>query len=276
MPDPRVSVVMLTFNRPQFLSRAIESIRFQTLRDWELLVVHDGPNEEIARILADWAQREPRIRYLRRLQGGNIANATNHALRLARAPYIAILDDDDNWADPEKLQKQLSFLDANPDYVACGGGVITQDADGIETSRYLRPGSDQAIRARFLVRNPIAHASGVYRRFAIEQIGLHDESLPGYQDWDVWLKLGQVGKLFNFQDYFLRYTIWPGGGSFSQQKKNVESALRIVWRHRRHYPGFLTGLSLYLAHYAYAHTPRWFQSWTFSSLSRWKKTATAN
>jgi glycosyltransferase involved in cell wall biosynthesis len=276
MSHPRVSVVMLTFNRPQFLSRAIESIRWQTVTDWELLIVHDGPNEEIGRILTDWAAKESRIKYFRRTKGGNIADATNYALQRAEGEYIAILDDDDAWADARKLEKQIAFLENNSDYVACGGGVIVVDQHDVETMRYLRPETDEAIRGRFLMRNPIAHASAIYRRLAIEQIGFYDESLPGFQDWDVWLKLGKLGKLYNFQDHFLRYTIWPGGGSFFQQKKNVESALRIVWRHRGKYPGFLPGLALFSLHYCYAHTPEWFQRATFASFSRMKKSATAS
>lgn len=276
MAEPRVSVLMLTFNRPQFLDRAIESIRAQTVDDWELLVVHDGPNEEIARILTGWADREPRVRYFQRGITGNIAEATNFGLKQARGTYIAILDDDDAWCDPLKLAKQIEFLESHPSYVACGGGVIVVDQHNVETLRYFRPEDDPSIRRRFLLRNPFAHGSTMYRRSAIEAIQYYDESLPGFQDWDVWLKLGQIGQLYNFQQYFLRYTIWPGGGSFFQQRRNVESALRIVWRHRGKYPGFLSGLLLYSVHYAYTWTPRWFQKSTFAFLSRLKKSATAS
>src|SRR5512147_897840 len=97
MPSPRVSVLMLTFNRPRFISRAIESIVAQTFTDWELIVVHDGPNEEIASIMQGWAAREPRVRYFRRTEKGNIAQANNFGLRQAHGEYVAVLDDDDYW-----------------------------------------------------------------------------------------------------------------------------------------------------------------------------------
>ena len=61
MMTPRVSVIMLTYNRPQFIGNAIGSILAQQFQDWELLVVHDGPNQQIPIVMADWEKRDPRV-----------------------------------------------------------------------------------------------------------------------------------------------------------------------------------------------------------------------
>ena len=271
MSSPRVSVLMLTFNRAELLSSSIQSIVEQTFTDWELLVVHDGPNEDIARIMNGWAEREPRVRYFRRLEPGNIAEATNFGLNKARGEYVAILDDDDRWTPATKLQKQIDFLDKNPEYVACGGGVIVTDSKGTETLRYLKPEDDASIKKVALVANPIAHSTAMYRASAIRECGLYDESLAGFQDWDVWLKLGKLGKLYNFPEHFLYYTIWEGGGSFQQQKKNTQSAIRIVNRHRGAYPGFVPSMAMQLSYHGYAHLPVSWRRASFSYLSRMKK-----
>ena len=101
MSSPRVSILMLTFNRPEFISRAIESILTQTMADWELIVVHDGPNETIAGILAAWEAREPRVRYFRRLEKGNIAQATTIA---------ALLEWQRDWKNREHYNSLMGLI----------------------------------------------------------------------------------------------------------------------------------------------------------------------
>jgi glycosyltransferase involved in cell wall biosynthesis len=269
---PRVNVLMLTCNRPQFLSRAIQSVIDQTFEDWELIVVHDGPNEKTAEIMEQWVEREPRIRYHRRERGGNIANACNYGLSKARGEYIAILDDDDYWATDDKLAKQVAFLDDNPDYAGCGAGMTLIDESGNDLMSYLKPELDEDIQRIALCANPMAHSTTMFRRSLGEAIGFYNESLAGFQDWDLWLSLSRVGKLYNFPEVFTRYTLWNGGGSFQQQRRNAISALKIVFRHRNDHPGFAGALALVTLHLGYAHLPSAVRKSSFAFLSRMKKT----
>ncbi len=271
--QPCVSVIMLTCNRPQFIGRAIRSVYDQRLPDWELIVVQDGSHPQTAAVMAEWRQRDERIRHFHRLQAGNIAEATNFGLRQARGRYIAILDDDDYWATPEKLDWQVRFLDEHPDYVACGGGAIVVDPVGRERMRYLKPETDSAIRRRALYANPIVHSSAMYRREAAERCGGYDESLAGFQDWDFWLRMGRLGKLYNFPRHLVYYQLWEGGGSFQAQRGNTASALRIVRRHRGAYPGYPVALSMALLYYGFARLPAWMRRLAYQPLSRWKKAA---
>jgi glycosyltransferase involved in cell wall biosynthesis len=271
MPPPRVSVLMLTYNRPQFIGKAIQSILAQEFQEWELLVVHDGPNEEIPVAMEEWQKRDSRIHYFQRIIPGNIAEASNFGLAHARGEYIAVLDDDDYWARPDKLSIQTDFLDRRPDYCCCGGGVIVVDPMGQEQMRYLKPEHDDQIKRRALTANPLAHSATLYRREPALRIGGYDQTLAGFQDWDLWLKLGKTGKLYNFPDYFLYYRVWEGSGSFHQSKGNTESALRITRRHRHDYAGFPMAFSLALLYHGYAHLPVGVQRVSFSALSRLKK-----
>lgn len=274
--DPvRVSVIMLAVNRPQFISRAVESIRAQTIRDWELVVVHDGPNQEVEAVFRECAARDPRVRYFHRPKLGNIAEATNFAIRQARGTYIAVLDDDDYWRMPDKLAMQIRFLDEHPDYAGCGGGAVCVGPDNVETMSYLKPETDERIKAGALLANPMIHCTTVYRRDAALEVGLYDETLAGFQDWDFFLKLGQTGKLHNFPEYFLAYQIWPGNGSFEAQKLNTESAVRIVRRHAGRYRGHTPALILAWMYYAYARLPLFLRKSTFPMLSRMKKNLTS-
>ena len=262
---------MLTYNRPQFIGKAIQSILAQQFQEWELLVVHDGPNEEIPVVMEEWQKRDSRIHYFRRIIPGNIAEASNFGLAHARGEYIAILDDDDYWACPDKLSIQTDFLDRRPDYCCCGGGVIVVDTAGLEQMRYLKPEHDEQIKRRALMANPLAHSATLYRCQPALQMGGYDQTLDGFQDWDLWLRLGKRGKLYNFPDYFLYYRVWRGSGSFQQSKRNTESALRITRRHRRDYAGFPAAFTLALLYHGYAHLPVGVQQVSYSFLSRLKK-----
>jgi glycosyltransferase involved in cell wall biosynthesis len=268
---PKVSVLMLTYNRPQFIGKAIESILAQRFQDWELLVVHDGPNQEIPVLMEEWRKRDARILYFHRANPGNIAEASNFGLAQARGEFIAVLDDDDYWVGSDKLTKQTEFLDKNRDHCCCGGGVIVVDPAGREQMRYLKPEHDQQIKRRALMANPLAHSTTLYRRESALRVGGYDETLAGFQDWDLWLKLGKLGKLYNFPEYFLHYRVWPGSGSFHQSKRNTESALRITRRHRHDYGGFAIALPMAMLYHAYAHMPVGVQRVSYSSLTRLKK-----
>lgn len=267
----RVSVIMLTYERPQFIDRAIASVRAQGFTSWELLVVHDGPDESIGPAMRRWVEIDPRIRYLRREKGSNIANACNFALSHARGDYIAILDDDDYWISTRKLGMQTDFLDAEREYLACGGGMIVIDSERQELMRYLKREGDADIRRWALVANPIAHSTVMFRRLAEGQPVRYDETLGGFQDWDLWLRLARRGRLYNFPELFTSYTLWKESGSFRKQRANVRAALAIVKRHSAGYRGRVLARGLVSLHYLYAFLPPVVRRATFMPLSMLKK-----
>jgi glycosyltransferase involved in cell wall biosynthesis len=267
---------MLTFNRPQMIGRAIESVQQQTVTDWELLIVQDGDNQETAKLVAAHAGRDARIRFLRRGVVGTIAEASNYGLRQARGRYIAILDDDDRWSAADKLARQIEFLDTRPDYVGIGGGYIVVDQNGNHTGRFSKPERDEEIRSRALIANPIANSTAVVRRIVNGQPVLYDEAMRGYADWDFWLEMGRRGKLHNFPDILAYYTLWPGGGSFQNIKGNAQAGLKIIGKHRAYYRGYYRALASSLALLGFAYLPDGVKRVSYHSLSTLKKALTAS
>jgi glycosyltransferase involved in cell wall biosynthesis len=259
---------MATYNRAALIGQAIESVIAQSLTDWELIVADDGSTDNTAEVLREWEAKEQRIRYLQLPHDGRIAAVSNAALEAARGRYIAVLDDDDRWIDPEKLHKQVAFLDEHPDYVACAGGYTIVNGNGERTADIYKPESDEAMRKVALMANPIANSTAMFRGSLKER---YDESLGGFADYDFWLKLGRKGRMYNFHELFLAYRMWSGGGSFVQQRVNASCAVRIVRRYKKDYPGYAKAICMARAYLTYTFLPVILRRGLNSFLSSLKK-----
>ena len=106
---PFISIIMPTYNRANFIREALDSIKRQTFKDYEIIVVDDGSTDNTKEVL----ENDEGIRYLL-LEHGGIATARNAAVSAARGKWIAFLDSDDLWKE-EKLQKQVDYIQAHPD-----------------------------------------------------------------------------------------------------------------------------------------------------------------
>ncbi len=272
--SPKLSILMLTYNRPQMIGRAIRSACEQTFEDWELIIVQDGSNPEVEVLLHEWLEKEPRIRHCPRGVVGSIAEASNFGLQMARGKYIAILDDDDYWSLPDKLARQIEFLDTHPEYVACAGGYIVVDGSGRELGRFIKPKEDSQVRERALIANPIANSTSVFRRLVGNAPVLYDTGLRQFADWDFWLTIGSKGKLYNFPEYLACYALWDGGSSFKHQKANARAAIRLIFKHRANYRGFPAALALACVYYGYAFLPGAVRRFSYEGLSALKKALT--
>ena len=116
---PLVSVVMPVFNGEKYLAEAIESILDQTFTDFELLIVDDGSQDRSAEIIRAYEKRDDRIRFFQLERNVGMASARNHALDASKGEYIAAMDCDD-VSMPVRLQRQVQFLQSNPDVGALG------------------------------------------------------------------------------------------------------------------------------------------------------------
>ncbi len=265
---PVVSIIMATYNRASLISQAIESVIDQSLLDWELIIADDGSTDNTAEVLRAWEAKEPRIHYLQLPHAGRIAIVSNAALEAVRGKYIAVLDDDDRWIDPEKLNKQIAFLDEHPDYVACAGGFTIVNRNDERTADIYKPESDEAMRKVALLANPIANSTAMFRASLQAR---YDVTLQGFADWDFWLKLGREGKLFNFQQLFLAYKMWSGNGSFVQQRANASCAVKIVRRYKNDYPGYGKAICFARTYLTYTFLPISLRRGLNSFLSSMKK-----
>lgn len=262
---------MATWNRAKMIDRAIHSVQSQTFSNWELIVADDGSGDETSRVVHGWQKKEPRIIYTRSETNEGISKNYNRGLKLARGKYIAMIDDDDPWTDPKKLEKQIGFLEKNPDYVGCGGGVIVVDRAGRELYRYLKPETDEAIRKRMLFSNPMANSTTLFRRSIAEKVGWYDASIRYSGDRDFWLKMGREGKLYNFPKYFSYYTITDTNTSIQRIRPHLKISFMVMRRYNRDYPHYIPALLFNWIQYAYAFLPAWLREPVHFWLARLKR-----
>lgn len=105
-----VSIVMPSYNAEKFVSETIESVLRQTYTNWELIIVDDCSKDNTAEVVANF--QDARIRFMRNEKNSGAAVSRNRALREAKGRWIAFLDSDDLW-EPEKLEKQIAFMETN-------------------------------------------------------------------------------------------------------------------------------------------------------------------
>ncbi|HEY5220723.1 MAG TPA: glycosyltransferase family 2 protein [Candidatus Paceibacterota bacterium] len=271
MHTPRVTVLTAAWTRAQYIGKGIQSVIDQTFQDWELIIVDDGSPDNTAQVVKEWQKKDARIKYIRLEHVGRIAVVSNAGLKEAKGEYVAILDDDDHWIDPKKMEKQVAFLDAHKDYVGCGSFFVIVDKDDNEGSRVTKPQTDDAIRKVALYANPIANSTSIFRRSVAAQFGYYDESLRQFADWDFWLKMGKYGKLCNMPEYFLAYRMWDKGSSFMNQRQNVDAAFVIIRRHKDEYPGYFFAYLSTTVYWLYARLPVYVRKRLNAFLSRLKK-----
>jgi len=271
MGTPRVSVLMATWNRANMISRTIESVRAQSFEDWELIIADDGSTDNTPQIIKGWTDKDARIVYVRSGVNQGISKNYNQGLRLARGEYVAMIDDDDPWCDKDKLQKQIDFLDKNPEYVGCGGGVIVVDSSGRELYRYFKPESDKEIRKYMLFSNPMANSTTVIRRKVGEKIGWYDETMRYSGDRDFWLKMGLKGKLYNFPQYFSYYTMSGENASITKIRPHLKASLMIMRRYKKDYPNYYIALVFNWVQYLYSFLPLFIRRLVHRSLARLKR-----
>ena len=188
---PKVSVYIPTYNYARFLGEAIQSVLDQTFQDWELIIVDDGSTDNTREVVARCA--DPRIHYVYQQNRGN-PGARNTALKLARGEYVACLDADDIWL-PEMLEKLVTQLDRLPPTVGLiySDLYMFEDEGGSLIRRFLqgrKPPQGRIFRELLATDGWFIPDTGsLMRREVFDKVGLYDESLLRYQDWEMWVRI---------------------------------------------------------------------------------------
>jgi len=251
--QPLVSVIIATYNREKYIKRAIESVLNQTYKNIEVIVVDDSVTNAISKIVNEIQKNDSRIIYIKNKNRIGFVKSLNRGIAITKGKYIARLDDDDFWCNSRKLEKQVQFLEKNQDYVLIGGGIIEIDEEEKEIYKCFLPETDEEIRKVMLFDPPFLHSAVVFRKNTFKLVGGYNEQVRFGEDWDLWLRLGRKGKLYNFQDYFTYYLVTNKKRNFLRREKFKCIGLRR--KYRNDYPGYSKAILLGWLYYFYSFVP---------------------
>lgn len=234
VPAPRISVLLTVYNAEEYVADAVESILGQSYPDFELLIVDDGSTDGSLDRLRELAARDARIRLESRPNTG-LVPALNELLEVARGEYLARMDADDVSRE-DRFERQLAFLDAHPEVVCLG--TATDQID--ERSRLIRrpplATTDHAIQEELLSgHNPLCHPTVMMRASVVRQVGGYDPASFPAEDLDLWLRMGEAGRLANLPERLVCYRIYDRSISSRQQSEQLEKkadAARRAWQRR--------------------------------------------
>jgi glycosyltransferase involved in cell wall biosynthesis len=184
---------MPSYNVAEFIGEALDSVLNQTFQDFEVIVVNDGSpdTEQLERVLEPYLGR---ISYIKHETNRGVSAARNAGIRAARGRYLAFLDADDLW-EHNYLEVQVGMLEADPDVdVLYPNAVIFGPVpeDG-KTYMELSPSEGEVTMESLIRQECTVIASVTARSEIISRSGLFDESLPRCEDFDLWLRVLQVG-----------------------------------------------------------------------------------
>lgn len=229
---PTVSVLMPVWRvDPRLLRTAIESLLAQTWEDFELVVVEARSDVPAGQLLRRMGDR--RIHHHITVGRANMVDQLNEGLSVCRADLVARLDADD-VCQPQRLEKQVAFLDAHREVAVLGTQISIIDDQGNELGRRSYPITHQAILRALPRFNPLAHPSVMFRRAVVVASGgyrgveLPEGAVPWCQDYELWSRLAIGGvRLANLRDTLLAYRLHANQVKAQNQRDSLRAFLQI-------------------------------------------------
>lgn len=229
---PAVTVVVTSFNYGRYVEAALESVRAQTMADFECIIVDDGSTDDSVAVIESF-RHDSRIRLVRQ-QNRGVSNARNVGIELAAAPFVAFLDADDLWR-AEKLQRQLDRFETDRSL-----GVVYTRRTIIDANDGARAALDDVAPEGEVIgplfrQNFVCFSSGMVRTEAALRVGGFNECLGLAVDYDFWLRLAR-NYLFGVVDEpLVAYRVGHGVNLSRRQRERYHVARFVMRRFEKHF-----------------------------------------
>ena len=207
MSEPLVSVAMAICDVDRFLAEAIESILGQSYRELEFIIVDFGSTDRSRTIAAGYASRDGRIQYSE-IPKCTLPEARNAACAMARGQYIAVMDADD-VSLPDRLQREVEFMESHPQVGLVGGQAEWVDASGRVLFVLAEPTEHQEIEAELPQRCAIRHSTVLIRTAVFRAVGGYRKVFRAAHDYDMFFRVAERFECANLREVVLRYRVHP-------------------------------------------------------------------
>ena len=222
---PKVSIIIPTYNREEFIVETINSVLNQTYKDFEIIVIDDGSTDNTKQKLEPFSSKIKLIEQ----KNSERAVARNNGVKNSSGEYIAFLDSDDLWIE-NKLEKQVELLATSSDVILTYGQSlrINEDGNKIKTAKRQLEGFSGDVFEKLLMRNFIVSATPLIRRECFEKTtGFETKYIP-YEDWEFWLRFSLLGKFHFFNKPFAYYRIHKNQSVKLLQAEKIEKVTSLL------------------------------------------------
>ncbi len=229
MADPRISVLMAVRDNVAYIDAAIESVLRQSESGFEFIIIDDASRDGTWERVQAFAEVDPRIRVQRQVEPRGLTRCLIEGGGLVRGEFIARMDGDD-ISLPERFERQLAYMKANPDCVVVGVQALRVDPEGWPVNILGVPLKHEAIDGTHVngTGGQVVHPSALIRRSAYERVGGYRSEFVISQDLDLWLRLAEIGKLANLSEVLLMYRLHFKSVSSSNRAAQREAVRRAV------------------------------------------------
>jgi glycosyltransferase involved in cell wall biosynthesis len=195
---------MPAYNAEKYLGEAIDSILSQTFTDFECIIIDDCSTDNTWKIIQKYAKKDSRVVGVQNEKNLGIAGNLNKAISLSKGTYLARMDADD-WAYPERFEKQVVFLDSHREVGIIGGAMEVYN-ESLDQVLYIRSyyTDDDSLRKYIFKQSPFSHPCVMYRKEVIQD-NVYNEKLSPTEDYDLYFRVGKKYKFANLEDILLKY-----------------------------------------------------------------------
>lgn len=227
MTEKLVSVIMSVHNeKEEHLRFAVDSICNQTYNNIEFIIIDDASNDQCKAVLNSLSETWSNIKVLKNTANLGLTASLNRGLSEARGEYIARMDADD-FSTPDRIAKQVNFMEKRTDIDICGTGVISFG----ETNVFMSPHSgldNNKAQCMLFFSSTLCHPSVMMRKSFLDKYGLtYDENVRKGQDYDMWERCSVHGKLAILNDILLYYRIHKAQISSKNRGEQEQSANKV-------------------------------------------------
>lgn len=228
--SPFISVILPVHNAEQYLFQALESLRYQTYQNFEVIAIDDASTDDSYNILKKYSKIDSRFKVFKNKTNLKISNTLNFGLTKAKGQFIARMDADDVSLST-RFQKQIKYLLKHPGVVVVGGQCLTIDKNSHLTGKKLFPTNHIDIHELMYTANPIQHPSIMINRSLIpKSFAWYNPKLIPAEDLDLYFRLGKFGLFANLKDTVLMYRQHGNSETFKNPKNtfNITQKVRSI------------------------------------------------
>jgi len=218
---PRVTVLLPVYNAEKYIKEAIESMLNQTFKDFELLIINDGSTDNSMKIITSF--KDGRIRLTVNEKNEGLIFTLNRGIDLAQGKYIARMDADD-ISMPERLEKQVEFMDNNSDIGVVGTWTMTESKEKKFIGKYYARSAE--IKAGFLFSTSLAHPTVMIKKEALGNFR-YDANFKHAEDYDLWTRMADSVNFANLPEVLLIHRKHDESVSSTYTNIQIDNALEI-------------------------------------------------